>query len=64
MTNAMKKLERELGEPLLERGRTVRLTPFGCQMMAQFYRMNDICESIDALLASRAAEITKNKSAA
>jgi DNA-binding transcriptional LysR family regulator len=64
ITNAMKKLEHELGGLLFKRGRTVELTPFGSQMMTQFYRIQDVCTSIDAVLLSRAAETTKNKSAA
>jgi DNA-binding transcriptional LysR family regulator len=64
MTNAIKKLEQELGEPLFERRRTVKLTPFGSQMMDQFYRIQYVCQSIDAILESRAAETTKYKSAA
>jgi DNA-binding transcriptional LysR family regulator len=60
MTHAMKKLEHELGEPLFKRGRTVELTPFGSQMMVEFYRIHHVCESIDAILARRVAETTSS----
>jgi molybdenum-dependent DNA-binding transcriptional regulator ModE len=54
ITNSIKKLEYELGEPLFKRKPTAQLTSFGRQMLAQFYRLQEICDSIDAVLATRA----------
>jgi DNA-binding transcriptional LysR family regulator len=53
ITNAMKKLEQELGDRLFKRGRTVELTPFGSQVMTQFYRIQDVCASLHAILGPK-----------
>jgi DNA-binding transcriptional LysR family regulator len=54
ITVSIRKLEYELGERLFKRKPTAQLTSFGRQMLAQFYRLQEICDSIDAVLATRA----------
>jgi DNA-binding transcriptional LysR family regulator len=51
ITNAIRQLEQELGRPLFRRRPAVQLTEFGERVLAEFYRVQDICDAIAGLAA-------------
>jgi molybdenum-dependent DNA-binding transcriptional regulator ModE len=51
ITNAIRKLEQELGGPLFRRRPAVQLTEFGQRLLPEFYRVKDICAAIVRLAA-------------
>jgi DNA-binding transcriptional LysR family regulator len=49
LTNAIKKLEHELGRPLFTRKPTVALTPFGRQLMPGMYEIERAVQAVAAV---------------
>jgi DNA-binding transcriptional LysR family regulator len=49
ITNAIRQLEQELGQPLFRRRPSVQLTEFGECVLREFYRVQDICDGIAGL---------------
>ena len=55
ITNAIRKLEDELGAPLFVRRPAVQLTELGRRLLPELYRMAAICEDILATAATARA---------
>jgi DNA-binding transcriptional LysR family regulator len=57
VTNAIRKLEQELGKPLFERRPAVQLTEFGRRIIPEFYRVKDLCDAVAGMAAAHCVAI-------
>jgi DNA-binding transcriptional LysR family regulator len=57
VTNAIRKLEEELGRPLFERRPAVQLTEFGRRVIPEFYRVKDLCDAVAGMAAAHCVTI-------